>query len=95
LAIGSRADCRVWRNETGLAFRDGKAIRYGKKGSSDIIGLTCDGRLLCIEVKTGKASQQENQISFQKVIEKFGGRYLIARCVDNVTQFLDNLRLTI
>lgn len=95
LKIGNRPDCRTWRNETGLAYRDGKAIRYGKKGSSDIIGLTSDGKLLCIEVKTGRATQQENQVFFQKVIEKFNGRYFLARSVDSVVNYLDNLHLTI
>jgi hypothetical protein len=93
LAIGSRTDCRVWRNETGMAFRDDHAIRYGKRGSSDILGLTSDGRMLCIEVKTGKASQSKHQVNFQKSIEKFGGRYLIARSIDYVVKFLDDLSL--
>jgi hypothetical protein len=94
LAIGSRSDCRVWRNETGMAFRDDHAIRYGKRGSSDILGLTSDGRMLCIEVKTGKASQSQHQVNFQKSIEKFGGRYLVARSVDYVVKFLDDLSLS-
>jgi hypothetical protein len=94
LAIGQRSDCRVWSNETGAAYRDGQLIRYGRKGSSDIIGLTSDGKMLCIEVKTGKASQQENQIFFEKMIKKFNGRYFLARDVDSVIKFLDDLCLT-
>lgn len=94
LAIGQRRDCRVWPNETGAAYRDGHLIHYGRKGSSDIIGLTSDGKILCIEVKTGKASQQKNQISFEKMILTFGGRYFLAREVDSAIKFLDNLCLT-
>lgn len=93
LAIGTRADCRVWRNETGLAYRDNAAIRYGKKGSSDILGLTSDGKMLCIEVKTGRATQQKNQINFQKTIEKFGGRYVVVKSVDQTLHFLNDLNL--
>lgn len=76
-----------------MAFRDDHAIRYGKRGSSDILGITSDGRMLCVEVKTGKASQSPHQVNFQKSIEKFGGRYLIARSVDYVVNFLDDLCL--
>lgn len=93
IAIGARPDCRVWRNETGLAYRDDKAIRYGKKGSSDILGLTSDGKMLCIEVKTGRATQQENQVKFEKVIKKFGGRYVVVKSVAETVKFLDDLTL--
>lgn len=76
-----------------MAFRDGAAIRYGKKGSSDILGLTSDGKILCIEIKTGRAVQQENQIKFQKAIEFFGGRYVVVKSVEQILFFLDNLCL--
>ena len=76
-----------------MAFRDEKAIRYGKRGSSDILGITSDGKLLCIEIKSGRATQSNVQVNFQKTIEKFGGRYLVARSVDCTVKFLDDLSL--
>lgn len=94
LAIGQRRDCRVWANETGAAYRDGHLIHYGRKGSGDIMGITSDGKMLCIEAKTGKASQQQNQIYFEKMIVLFNGRYFLARDVDSVVKFLDDLCLT-
>lgn len=84
----------MWPNETGAAYREGKLIHYGRKGSSDILGLTSDGKILCIEVKTGNATLQENQKNFEKMILKFGGRFFLARDVDSVVKFLDDLTLT-
>jgi hypothetical protein len=94
LAIGQRPDCRVWANETGAAYRDEKLIHYGRVGSSDILGLTSDGKILCVEVKTGKASLSKYQVHFQNMILKFGGRFFLARDVDSIVKFLDDLALT-
>jgi len=93
LAIGARPDCRVWRNETGMAYRDGVGIRYGKIGSSDILGVTSDGKILCVEIKTGQATQSERQVNFENVIKKFGGRYVVVKSVASAVKFLDDLSL--
>jgi hypothetical protein len=76
-----------------MAYREDKAIRYGKRGSSDILGLTSDGKLLCIEIKTGRATQSQHQVAFHNTVEKFGGRYLLARSASQVIAYLDNLNL--
>ena len=72
---------RAWRNETGVALSiDGKRkIRFGLKGSSDILGILKGGRLLAIEVKTGRAVQSKQQKNFEKMINFMGGLYIIAR----------------
>ncbi len=103
---GSREDCRLWQNNTGLAralTHNGK-IKFGLKGSADIIGIGAYhwaytgpdkkppiGIFLAIEVKTGSARQMKQQAVFQAMIEKFGGYYLVARSAQEVQEWLDRV----
>lgn len=80
--------CRCWKQETGAAYREGELIHYGLKGSADISGIMRDGRRLEVEVKTGKAVQQENQKAFEAMILKMGGVYFVARSVSNALDLL-------
>jgi len=91
VAIGASPKCRVWSNNTGIgrSLNSERIIHFGLKGSSDIIGLTCDGKILCLEVKTGKAIQSKAQKNFQKMIEKFGGRYYVIRSVEQVKTIIE------
>jgi hypothetical protein len=96
LAIGSRPECRVWKNATGTAKSfSGNTIKFGKKGSSDIIGITSDGKFLAIECKTGAAVQTKEQRTFEKMITFFGGRYILARTIDDVLISLAKMGLPI
>lgn len=113
LSVGSRPDCRIWRSNTGTAkSRDGsRFVRFGMKGTSDLLGLmrvertaaldalvrlakaTSDvedieilrralqptGRLLAIEVKTERGRLTSEQLVFRRVVEDFGGLYVLAR----------------
>ena len=94
-AIGARADCRVWSNNTGVgrALNHDGIIRFGLKGSSDILGLTSDGRMLCLEVKTGAAIRSKGQMAFAAMIQRFGGRYAVIRSAGDAKIFLDSLGL--
>ena len=41
-----------WRNSTGaVRIAPGRFMRFGKVGSSDILGILPGGRLLCVECK--------------------------------------------
>lgn len=82
LALSATGVCRVWRQETGAAYRGDKLIRYGKVGSADISGIMQNGRRLEIEVKTGKAQQSPGQKMFGEMINQMGGLYLVARDVE-------------
>lgn len=86
LAFGSRPDCRVWTQINGV-FRDfnsERIIRVGLNGAADISGIVSpSGRRIEIEAKTGNAKQNESQINFQKMIERFKGIYLVARNVES------------
>jgi hypothetical protein len=81
--------CKVWPQPTGAAYRDGELIRYGLKGSADISGiLKISGTRIEIEVKTGKAVQQENQRHFQAMILAMGGLYFVARSVEDALSYV-------
>lgn len=47
-----------------------------------------DGRRLEVEVKTGKAVQQDNQKNFQSMITKMNGVYFVARSVEDALEQL-------
>ena len=72
-----------WRNNTG---RRG-TVNYGYIGSSDIIGLLPDGRLLAIETKC-KTKQSTSQIKFQHNIEANNGLYILAFTLEDVIMAL-------
>jgi len=80
--------CMVWANNTGKiqCKRTDAWVKFGLKGSSDIIGCY-KGLFLGIEVKTGRASQSSHQISFEKMIRQIGGIYVLIRDT-NVNQLL-------
>lgn len=67
---------RVWANNTGMIKTDDRVVRFGLKGSSDIIGIY-KGLFLGIEVKTGNAVQNKFQKNFEKMICQMGGIYVL------------------
>jgi len=80
--------CRCWEQPTGAAYREGTLIHYGVKGSADISGIMRDGRRLEVEVKTGKAVQQDNQKAWGKMIINMRGIYFVARSVEHAIEQL-------
>ena len=63
-----------WRNNTGGTKTKTGFIRFGKVGSSDILGILPDGRFLAVECKRergGKVSEQQKV--FLDMIEKNHG----------------------
>lgn len=93
LAIGSRADCMAWRNQTG-GFRamdnPQRIIRVGTPGAPDILSvmavtITPDmvgrtiGVAVGIEVKTATGAQRKEQAKWQQALERRGGIYLLTR----------------
>jgi hypothetical protein len=79
-----------WLNNTGGAWVNGHFIKYGKKGSADIIGCF-KGRFVAIEAKTGKGVQHKGQIEFERKICAAGGFYTVARTVDDALSFLSSI----
>lgn len=80
----------VWRNNTGAYNRNGRLIRYGKKGSSDILGIAKDGRFLAVEVKREKGGVlSDDQKEFLFNITKNGG---VAIVVNSLESLVDQLK---
>lgn len=74
--------CYVWRNNTGAARMPGtgnRPIRFGKKGSSDIIGLTKNGRFIGVECKSGTNDIEPAQEDFRAMVLSKKGIYILAR----------------
>ncbi len=80
----------AWRNNTGCLKINGRWIRYGHVGSSDIISvvpvvITAEmvgqtlGVFTAIECKTATGRQRKEQKLFQCMVERAGGVYVLAR----------------
>lgn len=87
--------CRIyaWRNNTGAVSvrsprgRD-RFIRFGKPGSSDILGIMPDGRFLAIECKAERGRLSVMQRDFLEDIRSRGGVAFVARGVEDVEKNL-------
>jgi len=69
-----------WRNNTGaVQVRPGQFMRFGKIGSSDILGILPGGRMLCVEckAKSGKLSPEQKQ--FLDDARELGALALVVR----------------
>ena len=90
LALGSRFDCRVWRQNTG-ALRDatGRLIRFGIPGAADITGILANGRRLEIEVKTDTGRLSKQQARYGQMIHRMGGLYFVVRSVEDAVDRVD------
>ena len=87
--LALRKDVFAWRNNTGAIVTDERFIRYGKRGSSDIIGICANGRFLAIEAKVGKGRQSPEQMEFERLVRASGGLYVLAYSIDDVKRGLD------
>jgi hypothetical protein len=54
-------------------------MRFGKVGSSDIIGLLPDGKFLAVEVKTPHGRLSPEQSAFLEKVRGLGGVAIVAR----------------
>tara|TARA_R110002012_G_scaffold131849_3_gene284714 strand:+ start:1435 stop:1731 length:297 start_codon:yes stop_codon:yes gene_type:complete len=80
--------CRVWANNTGMIKTEDRVVRFGLKGSSDILGIY-KGVFLGIEVKTGDATQSKDQKIFQRMLDMRGGVYVL--CTDRNVEQIQNI----
>jgi hypothetical protein len=79
----------LWRQNTGAARIGSRFVRFGLKGAADLQGLIAPGgRALFVEVKSPTGQQSKEQIAFQRLIEKHGGIYVLARSVWDVERAL-------
>lgn len=93
----------AWRNETAqfwtgqvihkqsrmVTLKNAKMIPVGLcVGSSDIIGLTKEGRFFALEVKTLTGKASDEQIKFINHVKKQNGIAGIVRSVDDALKLL-------
>lgn len=74
--------------QTGARF--GK-YGYANPGGADFVGLY-KGRGLCVEIKTPRGVQSDDQRQFQQRYERHGGIYRILRSVEDAQALLVELR---
>ena len=87
-AFGTRRSMRLWRANCGVARIGNRVVRFGVPGQADLTGILPDGRRIEVEAKSPGGKQTEEQRSFQRMIERFGGVYVLARSVADVATAL-------
>lgn len=93
LAIGSRRDARIWRNNRGTAFRGTRAVEFGIDGQADLSGvLKPSGRRLEIEVKRPGEGPNPDQIAFGKMIRESGGAWACVSSVEEAIAVVDRFQ---
>lgn len=104
-AWGAHPRLRIARTNTGVGwYAHGKParktdpgaypVKFGVPGTGDLVGLIApEGRLLMIELKSATGRQRDAQIVMQRVIEQFGGVYILARSLNDVDEALAALGL--
>jgi len=88
-AFGTDRRFRLWRANVGVARIGPRVIRFGIPGQADLTGILPGGGRLEIEVKSGRGRQTPEQKAFQRLIERFGGLYVLARSVADVQRALE------
>lgn len=88
--FGTRPDLRIWRANVGVARIGRRVVRFGVPGQADITGILPNGRRLEIEVKAPGGRQSEDQVNFQRMIERFGGLYVLARSLEDVRKAIEH-----
>jgi len=89
-AFGTKRWMRLWRANTGVARIGNRVVRFGVPGQADLTGILPGGRRLEVEVKSPEGIQTDDQRNFQRMIERFGGVYVLARSVEDVQCALAN-----
>ena len=104
LALGTRPDLRLFRNNTGTLPdpRTGRPVQFGlARGSADLIGyrtvtITPEmvGQRLAIftslEVKTPTGRIRPEQANWQRAVSSAGGIAAIVRSVDDARNAVDS-----
>ena len=84
----------AWRNKTGAVKVRGPAggerfLRFGKVGSSDVIGCLPDGRFLGVECKAAGGRLSAPQADFLASIRDRGGVAFVAYGIEDVERELE------
>lgn len=81
-----RTDLRLWRinNGTFLTPDMNRVVQVGLPGAADLSGIINGGRRLEIECKSKTGKQRKEQVAFERMINRLGGIYVLARSVKDV-----------
>jgi hypothetical protein len=77
------------RMNSGLHHIDGRWVRFGFVGCSDIVGQMKDGRWLAIEVKGPHGRVTEEQRAFIEVVQRNGGCAGVARSIEQALEIVE------
>ncbi len=74
-ALGREADFTLWENsKVQIVQGQARAMPGLTKGASDMLGILAPhGRLVALEMKTGKAAPTDEQRMFLELVRKRGG----------------------
>lgn len=86
-------DSVFWRNNSGAyVTQAGHLVRYGVKGSADIIGVV-RGVMVCLEVKRDHSEQQTpEQREFERHVCLSGGVYAVVTCPSDALEVVAGVR---
>ena len=80
----------VWRNNTGCVKQGSRFIKFGLKGSPDIIGFTPKGIFIGVECKKEKGGiVSEDQRLFLERLRQDGGIAIVAHSSSELKKELD------
>ena len=87
--FGTKGWLRIWRANVGVARINRRVVRFGVPGQADLSGILYPGVRLEIEVKQQTGRQSQDQKNFQRMVERMGGLYILARSVKEVEDAID------
>ena len=76
---------RLWKTKNAIATNGDKLARYGISGQGQISGIGKGGIRIEIQILDYKSQQTRRMKKFQRTIERFKGKYILARspkCVE-------------
>ena len=78
-----------WNNPSGvIRISNDRWIHFGKKGSSDIIGILPDGKFLAVETKSVRGRLTPEQKEFLEKVRGLGGVAILARSLRELDEAL-------
>jgi hypothetical protein len=80
----------VMNTPAGLVTKDDRTFSVGESGRADL-HVCLRGRFIAVETKAKGKQPTEAQRKYGARVEQAGGIYIVADCVDDVTQITDNL----
>jgi hypothetical protein len=93
LAVGGQPGVVLWRNHRG--YDDRARVAYGlAPGAADLIGIVAPhGRVLALEVKSGRGRATAEQVAFLELVERMGGVGAVCWSVSDALEALQRARL--